>query len=352
MSADENLLRDALRAVTSGETLTAQTMRSVVDALVRADLEQAPESLLAAGLLSALKVRGETVEEIVGAAQCLQDHQVSVSVGRPGQVLLDTCGTGGDGAHLINISTLAALVLASLGVKIAKHGNRSISSACGSADLLSELGYPLGDQPERVAENISRTGFGFLFAPHFHPAMRQLAGLRRALGVRTLFNLLGPLVNPAGVSHQLLGVYARELVEPMAEAAIRLGLRRVLVVHGEGGLDELSPNGTSWVTLAETGQPARSWEWTPAVFGTEPVALSALRGGDAVLNASILRELFAGGLPELASAVAMNVAAALWLTEVENDLKTGYQRAFSALRSGQVGQYFERCLSDVSAELS
>ncbi len=348
MSADEILLRDSLRAVTSGETLTALIMRSVVDALVRVDLDRAPDALLAAGLLSALKVRGETVEEIVGAAQALQSHQITVPV-VPGEVLLDTCGTGGDGAHLINISTLSALVLAALGVKIAKHGNRSVSSACGSADLLAELGYPLGDDPARVAENISRTGFGFLFAPHFHPAMRQLAGLRRALGVRTLFNLLGPLVNPAGVSHQLLGVYSRELVEPMAKAAVALGLRRVLVVHGEGGLDELSPCGTSWVTLAEVGKEARSWEWSPDVFGAEPVRLEALRGGDAVQNAALSRELFSGGLPELASAISMNVAAALWLVEVEDDLPTGYRRSLEALRSGQVGEYFQRCLVETSS---
>ncbi len=343
MKADEQVLREALHAVTSGERLTEQTMRSVVSALMRANLENAPESLLAAGLLSALKVRGETVDEIVGAAQSLKEHQVSVSVGAEGETLLDTCGTGGDGAHLINISTLAALVLASLGVRVAKHGNRSISSACGSADLLAELGYPLGHRPEEVARHIASGGFGFLFAPHFHPAMKQLASLRRALGVRTLFNLLGPLVNPAGVSHQLLGVYARELVEPMAQAAIRLGLRRVLVVHGEGGLDELSPNGISWVSMAEAGQPVRNWEWTPAVFGTSPIALESLRGGDAATNASISRELLAGGREELACAVAMNVAAALWLTEVENDLAAGYQRAYEALRSGEVGRYFERC---------
>ena len=339
----EETLRETLRKVTSGELLSESAMRLAVDALMSADLDTAPESLLAAGLLSALKVRGETVDEIVGAAQGLKSHQLEVSAARPGEVLLDTCGTGGDGAHLVNISTLAALVVASLGVKVAKHGNRSISSACGSADLLAELGYPLGQSPQEMAKLISASGFGFLFAPHFHPAMKRLAGLRRALGVRTLFNLLGPLVNPAGVSHQLLGVYAREAVEPMAEASIRLGLRRVLVVHGEGGLDELSPNGTSWVSLAQAGESLRSWEWTPSVFGASGVSLDALQGGDAPANAAISRELLAGGREELASAVAMNAAAALWVAEAEEDLRQGYQRSYEALRSGSVGSYFERC---------
>ena len=170
--------------------------------------------------------------------------------------------------------------------------------------------------------------------------------------MRTLFNILGPLVNPAGVSHQLLGVYARELVRPMAQAAVQLGLRRVLVVHGEGGLDELSPSGTTWVSLAEPGQPVREWEWTPSSFGASPIALESLRGGDAQSNAAISRELLAGGRQELASAVAMNVAAALWLTEVESDLQIGYQRAYEALRSGEVGRYFERCRSLADTPLS
>lgn len=350
---DEETLRDALRAVTSGGWLSWQESQRVVDGLMRMDLVDPRIAGLAAGWLCAVRTRGESVDEILGAARCLQERQVAVPLVAPGESLLDTCGTGGDGAHLINISTLAALVVSSLGVKVAKHGNRSISSACGSADLLEELGYPLHSSPEQVARSVEATGFGFLFAPHFHPALRNLAGLRRSLGVRTLFNLLGPLVNPAAVTHQVIGVYDRDLVEPLASVASKLGVRKALVVHGEGGLDELSPNGTTWVSLSEQGHEAvRSWEWTPAVFGAPRVSLKALRGGDARVNGQITRELLAGGHPEVAAAVAMNSAAALWLAESDSDLESAYGRAYEALRTGQVGEFFQRCLdhSQTSAD--
>lgn len=344
MGPQDTPLREALKKVTSGDSLSWQEAEAVVDSLMEVDLQDAGAAALAAGLLCALKTRGETVEEIVGAARCLQKRQISVPMAEVGEVLLDTCGTGGDGAHLINISTLAALVTASLGVKVAKHGNRSISSACGSADLLEEMGYPLEGDPARVAANVRTTGFGFLFAPHFHPALRNLAALRRTLGVRTLFNLLGPLVNPAGVNTQLIGVYSQEWVEALAWAAPRLGLRKTLIVHGEGGLDELSPWGVSWVSLGEAGSDrVQSWEWTPRSFGAEPVGMEALRGGNAAENAAISRQLLAGGRKEIASVVAMNAAAALWLAEEESDLFSAYARAYDALRSGQVGEFFERC---------
>ncbi len=347
---DEETLRDALRSVTSGGWLSWQESQRVVDGLMRMDLADPRVAGLAAGWLCAIRTRGESVDEILGAARCLRERQVAVPLVGPDEVLLDTCGTGGDGAHLINISTLTALVVASLGVKVAKHGNRSVSSACGSADLLEELGYPLHSSPADVASRVQGTGFGFLFAPHFHPALRNLAGLRRSLGVRTLFNLLGPLVNPAAVTHQVIGVYDRDLVEPLARVASRLGLRKALVVHGEGGLDELSPNGTTWVTLSEQGSDTvRSWEWTPALFGAPRVSLKALRGGDARANALITRELLSGGHPEVAAAVAMNSAAALWLVEAESDLEAAYGRAYEALRTGQVGQFFEHCLRPTDA---
>lgn len=347
---DEETLRDALRSVTSGGWLSWQESQRVVDGLMRMDLTEPRVAGLAAGWLCAIRTRGESVDEIVGAARCLQQRQVSVPLAGPGEVLLDTCGTGGDGAHLINISTLAALVIASLGVKVAKHGNRSVSSACGSADLLEEMGYPLHSEPERVATSVSESGFGFLFAPHFHPALRNLAGLRRSLGIRTLFNLLGPLVNPGGVTHQVIGVYDRDLVEPLARVASRLGLKKALVVHGEGGLDELSPNGITWVSLSEQGSDSvRSWEWSPTLFGAPKVSLKALRGGDARANAAITRALLAGGHPEVAAAVAMNAAAALWLVEADASLEDGYARAYEALRTGQVGRFFERCLRHANA---
>jgi anthranilate phosphoribosyltransferase len=352
-SSDQSLLREALKTIAAGEYLSWSQSKTMAECLMSANLEDPRLAALAAGVLCALKTRGESVNEIVGAARCLQERQISVPMAVPGQVLVDTCGTGGDGAHLINISTLAALVTASLGVKVAKHGNRSVSSACGSADLLEEMGYPLLSDPARVAANVAGSGFGFLFAPHFHPALRNLAALRRTLGVRTLFNLLGPLVNPAGVTHQVIGVYSQDLLQPLAWATSRLGLMKALIVHGEGGLDELSPWGTTWVYQSECGKDGiQGWEWTPQSFGAPRIGLESLRGGNAKHNALIALELLAGGRPEIAAVVAMNTAAALWVAEVETDLQAGYARAYEALRSGEVGRYFQRCLAEASAGVS
>ena len=335
-------LRDALRHVTTGGTFTSEQMSELVELFMQADLQQDPLGQLAGAFICSLKTRGETPEEIYGACHCLRRHQIGVSVPAPNGVLLDTCGTGGDGAHLVNISTMTGLVVASLGVPVAKHGNRSVSSSCGSADLLEKMGYPLHSSTHKVANLVEQTGFGFLFAPHFHPALKNLSGLRRTLGVRTMFNMLGPLINPASVTHQLIGVFDRDIVTPMARAAARLGLKRCVVVHGAGGLDELSPNGVTWASLAE-GDRLTELEWTPESFGAKPVPLEALKGGDAQENSARTLELFEGRAPEIAGAVSMNCAACLWLVEDVKTLKEGYDKSYEAIRSGEVGRYFERC---------
>lgn len=336
----EIMLREALSLVTAGENLSESRVTDVVDRLMECDLEQGSSKLLASALICSLKTRGETVDEIVGAAQSLRQHQRDVTLAADHDVLLDTCGTGGDGAHLINISTITGIVVASLGVTVAKHGNRSVSSSCGSADLLEAMGYPLFSEREKVSECVRETGFGFLFAPHFHPALKNLSGLRRALGVRTIFNMLGPLVNPAGATHQLIGVFDRQIVKPIASAAARLGLRRCAVVHGEGGLDELSPTGKTWVAFCHHGK-VEEFSWTPSDFGAKSVPLQFLAGGDAAENAAKTRDLLAGKSPEMASAVAMNCSAALWVVEKVDNLKLGYSQAYEALMSGAVGDYFE-----------
>lgn len=343
----ETELRDALRRVTSGQSLVTGEMERLVGHLMQADLESSPINLLAAGLLCALKTRGETADEVVGAALCLGEHQRNVAISLESGPLLDTCGTGGDGAHLINISTLTGLVAASMGVRVAKHGNRSVSSACGSADLLEALGYPLLSDPEHVAHCLQETGFGFMFAPNFHPALKNLAGLRRTLGVRTLFNMLGPLVNPGAVSHQLLGVFSKDIVRVIAEASGRLGIRRCLVVHGEGGLDELSPNGVTWAALCED-DVVTDMEFTPKTFGAEPVELEDLKGGDAQENAQLSLALLAGEKPKMASAVAMNVAVALWLVGQADSFSLGYQDAMEQIMSGRVKGYLQTCIEVAS----
>lgn len=334
-------LRAALRHATTGGTFNSEQMSDLVEILMQADLNTEPFPQLAAAFICSLKTRGETPEEIYGAATCLKRHQLGVEMPAPGGVLLDTCGTGGDGAHLINISTITGLVLSSLGVAVAKHGNRSVSSSCGSADLLEGMGYPLHNSRQKVARLVQETGFGFLFAPHFHPALKNLSGLRRTLGVRTMFNMLGPLVNPAPVTHQLIGVFDRQIVTPIARAAARLGLKRCIVVHGEGGLDEISPTGVTWATMA-TGEKVEEFEWTPASFGATAVSLESLRGGDVGENVAKTRDVFRGKSPKVASAVAMNCAAGLWLVEDVKTLTEGYEKSLEALQSGRVEAYFER----------
>ncbi|MFA5506133.1 MAG: anthranilate phosphoribosyltransferase [Vulcanimicrobiota bacterium] len=343
MTAITDQLRAALRHLTTGGAFTAQQMSDIVTLLMQSDLSQEPLPQLAGAFLCSLKTRGETPEEIFGAADCLRRHQISVPVDTPEGVLLDTCGTGGDGAHLLNISTITGIVLASLGVPIAKHGNRSVSSACGSADLLEAMGYPLLSSQSQVATLIQTTRFGFLFAPNFHPALKNLSGLRRSLGVRTMFNMLGPLVNPAGVTHQMIGVFDREIVTPIAGAAARMGLKRCLVVHGQGGLDELSPEGTTWATLAEEGR-LTELEWTPRTFGADPVPLKELQGGDVARNVSQTAALLRGELRSAAAAVAMNCGACLWLVEKVSSLEEGYGLSLEAMLSGAVERYFEDCL--------
>lgn len=336
-------LRDALRRVTAGGRLNTGEMERLVGHLMNADLKATPYNLLSAGLLCALKTRGESAEEVVGAALCLGAHQHDVVLDPDAGPLLDTCGTGGDGAHLINISTLTGLVVASMGVRVAKHGNRSVSSACGSADLLENLGFPLLSSSEAVAQCIKKTGFGFLFAPYFHPALKNLADLRRTLGVRTIFNMLGPLVNPGSVTHQLLGVFSRDIVRIIAEASGRLGVRRCLVVHGEGGLDELSPNGVTWAALCE-GDVVTDMEFTPLTFGAEPVELEHLKGGSPAENAEISLQTLRGNRPEVARAVAMNVSAALWLVGRSGSFESGYREAYDQIMSGRVESYLNLCI--------
>lgn len=334
-------MRQAVVRTTLGLDLNRAEMKQVVDALVTCDLGEEPYGILAGALLCSLKTKGETVDEIVGAAHSLRHHQIVMDRPNRSDIIVDTCGTGGDGAHLINISTIAGIVLATLGLTVAKHGNRSVSSACGSADLLERLGYPLHASPTSVMHCVQKSGFGFLFAPHFHPALKNLAGLRRSLGVRTIFNMLGPLVNPISVTHQMIGVFDRSIVEPMAKAAAELGLQRVMVVHGEGGLDELSPFGRSWVSVCD-GNSYQEMEWTPADFGADPVRLEELAGGGPEENALKCRELFAGKHSEAARAIAMNCAALLWLVGEAATLRDGYERALEVIVSGRVEAAFHQ----------
>ncbi|MBX3230230.1 MAG: anthranilate phosphoribosyltransferase [Labilithrix sp.] len=257
---------------------------------------------------TALRLRGEGADVIVAAAEALRE--VMTPVAHEHEVVLDTCGTGGDGAHTINVSTGAAVVVAACGVRVAKHGNRSVSSRCGSADVLEALGIPTDLAPERQAAVLRDAGIAFLMAPAHHPALRHAAAARRELGVRTIFNALGPLVNPARATHQLVGVYDDALRPVVAAALGRLGVTRAWAVRSEDGLDEVSPAAPTRVSVLDGGA-VEERVVTPADFGVEPVDLRALGGGDAAENAKALEAILSGAAHPAAGAVVLNAAAAL-----------------------------------------
>jgi anthranilate phosphoribosyltransferase len=282
-----------------------------------------------AALLIALRMKGETVEEIVGFAEAIRAAAAPLPIERAPDALavsgtgrealagecendslIDTSGTGGDASGTFNISTATALVTAGAGVRVAKHGNRSISSKCGSADVIEALGINIQLSPERSAQCLSEVGICFLFAPNLHPAMKQVQGVRRELKMRTMFNLLGPLTNPARASGQVVGVYSLDLVEKLAEALSMLGLRRALVVHGLDGLDEITITGKTRIAEAHEGS-VRSYEVEPEEFGMKPAALNDISGGDAAENADIIRAVLDGERSPRRDVVLLNTAAAL-----------------------------------------
>jgi anthranilate phosphoribosyltransferase len=276
-------------------------------------------------------MKGETVAEIAGCARSMRRAALRVTTHRGG-MLMDTCGTGGDRSGTFNISTTAAFVVAGAGVPVAKHGNRSVSSKCGSADVLEALGVNIQLKPEQVGRCIDEVGIGFLFAPNFHPAMRHAIGPRRELGVRTVFNILGPLTNPAFATHQVLGVYAPALTEVMAQVLAEMGSQGAFVVHGADGLDELSTTGVNRVSHLR-GSEVYTFDLDPATLGFERAAIEALRGGDAQENAAICRRILAGEeRGPRRDVVLLNAAAALAVES--GDLSAGLAQAQAALDSG------------------
>jgi anthranilate phosphoribosyltransferase len=284
--------------------------------------------------LVGLRMKGETVDEITGSARAMRAHATHVPLVSDGEPLLDTAGTGGDGAHTFNISTTAAFVIAGSGRRVAKHGNRAASSRCGSADVLEALGVDINLAPEQVAASIEQVGIGFLFAPKFHPAMKHAIGPRRELGQRTIFNLLGPLTNPAGATHQLIGVYDPALTQPLAEVLGALGGQAAFVVHGHGGLDELSTGGPNRVSHLRQGR-VTTFELDPAGLGLRPASLEDLRGGDSARNASMLRALLAGeDRSPRREVVLLNAAAAFFAAGAAESLARGVELAEASIDDG------------------
>src|ERR1700719_4720047 len=295
-----------------------------------------------AGLLVALHMKGETVEEIVGFAEAIRaaavplglhaNHTVDVS-GTERDALVDTCGTGGDASGTFNISTSTALVVAGAGVRVAKHGNRSVTSKCGSADVMEALGVNINLPPARLAACLEEVGIAFLFAPAMHSAMKHVQTARRELHLRTVFNLLGPLTNPARATCQVAGVYSADLVEKLAEALSMLGLHRALVVHGSDGLDEITITGSTRVGELRDGQ-VHSYEVTPEEFGLQRQTREEISGGDAAHNATLIRELLAGKRSARRDIVLLNAAAALVAAERADHLRDAVPLAAKAIDSG------------------
>ncbi|MBI3505918.1 MAG: anthranilate phosphoribosyltransferase [Proteobacteria bacterium] len=319
-----------------GSTLDRAEARAAMDHLVSGEADPAQ----IAGLLCAIEARGVRAEELTGFAQSLRSHALTVKIERT--PLIDTCGTGGDGLQTFNISTAAAFVAAGAGVGVAKHGNRSVSSKCGSADVLEALGVPVEGDLESVRASLEETGFGFFFAPKFHPAVRHVSGVRKALGVRTVFNLLGPMVNPAPIRRQVVGIYSEPLLETYASVLLALGLERAMVVRGEDGMDELSLCGRTVVCHAEAGRPVRKEILSPEDAGLRRASADSLRGSDAAGNAKLLVEVLEGRSGPLLDATLYNAGAAVWIAGLAEDLKEGVASARASVSSGRARGILEK----------
>jgi len=322
------MIQAALQRLLDGHNLTRDEAREVMGGIMRG--EATPAQI--GGFLIALRVKGETADEIAGCAEAMRAHVLAVRPKRDD--LVDTAGTGGDGARTINISTAAALVAAAAGAAVAKHGNRAVSSASGSADVLEALGFSLEQEPVRIARSIDELGFGFLFAPTHHPAMRYAAPVRKELATRTVFNVLGPLTNPAGARAQVVGVYSPQLVRTIAEVLVRLGARRAFVVHGAGGIDELSPAGPNLVCEVVDGDVHERNLDPEAELGVPHASVEELRGGTPEENAEAIREVFAGADGGRRSAILLNAAGAIAAGGHAEDLREGLEVAREAVDSG------------------
>lgn len=330
--------KDALGAVAGGRTLTRAEAEGAMSSVMSG--EATPAQLGA--LLAALAVRGETVDEIAGFAAGLRSAAVPVRIP---DGAIDTCGTGGDRSHSFNISTVAAIVAAAAGARVAKHGNRAASSACGSADVLEALGVKIELGPDAVARCVEEVGLGFMFAPRFHPAMRHAAPVRREIGIRTIFNVLGPLANPAGVRRQLLGVPSAGLGERMVEVLRELGAERALVVHSADGLDEISPSGPTRTWELRDGA-IREGEITPEGAGLGRAPRDSVRGGDSAMNAGIARRVLAGASAEgPRTAVLLNAGAACYVAGLASDIRGGVALAATAIDGGAAAATLARWVS-------
>jgi anthranilate phosphoribosyltransferase len=333
------MILDALHQVANhGRSLSREQAREVMSEMLAGRATQAQIG----ALLVALHMKGETIEEIVGFAEAIRNAAANLELranssldvsGTERDALVDTCGTGGDASGTFNISTATSFVVAGAGVRVAKHGNRSVTSQCGSADVMESLGIRIDLPPSRVAECLEKVGLAFLFAPTMHSALRYVQPVRRELKLRTVFNLLGPLTNPAKASAQVVGVYSKALVEKVAQALCMLGLKRALVVHGSDGLDEITTSGETYISEVRDGT-VRSYRVAPEQFGIKRSGLDELSGGDAAANAQLIRNILNGEQSAKRDVVVLNSAAALVAASRANTIEEAIPLATTSLDSG------------------
>ena len=320
------MIREAIEAVVNGESLSFEDAAQVMNEIMSGEATPAQFG----AFVTALRLKGETVDEIAGMALVMREHSLHVEVDG---ALVDTCGTGGDGSGTFNISTAAAFVAAGAGAKVAKHGNRAMSGSSGSADVLEALGAQIDLNPVSVARCINETGFGFMFAQGFHPSMRFAAGPRREIGIRTVFNILGPLTNPAGAGAQVIGVADASMASKMAQALSRLGSRRALVVHGNDGLDEISVAAPTHVWELNDGA-VNEYNISPADFDMSTASLDDIQASDAATSANTLRNVLNGKAGAVRDIVLLNAAAALLAGDIVETLQEGVDVAAQSIDSG------------------
>jgi len=337
----EDLLRSAVRRLAAGHSLTADEAGAAFDVIMSG--EASPAQM--AALLMGLRVKGETPSEVAGAARALRRAMITLDADSPAQ-LVDTCGTGGGAVPTFNISTAAALVAAACGVRIAKHGNRSFTSRSGSADLLEALGVSIEVSPTRMAAILREIGIVFMFAPLMHPAMRHVGPVRRELAIPTVMNMIGPLANPAAAGRQVIGVADRARLDLIAGALHELGTEFALVVHGEPGMDEISPLGVTHVRELRGNAPIRAWTIDPMTLGVTNLDAVALAGGEPLANATLVRAVLGGdGPPAAEAAVVLNAAAALYVHRDGGDYAAMVNEVRDVVRSGDALRVLERLIT-------
>ncbi len=336
------MIREAITKLVENKELTHDEAHGTLREIMSG--EATPAQI--ASFITALRIRGESAAVIAGSARAMREHFTAVTA--PEGVVVDTCGTGGDASHTFNISTATAFVAAGAGVTVAKHGNRSVSSKCGSADVLEALGVNLGVTPERMEKCLREIGIAFLFAPSLHPAMKHAIGPRREIGIRTIFNILGPLSNPAGARYGVLGVYHAGLVPTIAQAASSLGIEHLFVVHGSDGLDEITTTAPTHIAEVRRDK-VRLFDLSPSDVGLATSRKEDLAGGDAVHNAGIIRSILGGEKGPRRDIVLINAAAAIVAGQKASDLMEGVAVASKSIDSGNAMKKLDHLIAGTAA---